>query len=268
LQQQIKEVQNKLKFDFTEERSSNARIVVILGHTGHGKSTFANRLLGDNSTFGDLGPFIVGHTSKLGSESVSKNITDIYGRKLCVVDTPGYYDSSGKDSQHVNQICDYLRGCDGINKFLLVRNSTNLRFDRSFKNLLTEYVKTFGKEFFKNLIIVASYVDNNNNLSTKRNRANELQQDIITNFGLKKDDYPLPVIPIGHNNYSTAIHKVSQHISAKKFRCDQMNSPLDILLKEEKDLRKDIRIVDEDIKKISADIKKTKNKILPPTSRL
>jgi len=266
LQQQIKEVQNKLKFDFTAERTSNARIIVMLGHTGHGKSTFANRLMGDNSAFGDQGPFIVGHTSKPGSESVSKNI---YDSKLCVVDTPGYYDSSGKDSQHVNQICDYLKGCGGINGFLLVRNSTDLRFDGPYKNLLTEYAKTFGKEFFKNLIIVASYVDNNNNLFMERNRATEMQQNIITNFGVNKDDCPLPVLPTGYNNYSNVIHKVPQHISAKKFRCDQIISPLDILLKKKKDLREVIRIADGDIKKISVNIKKaTKNKILPQTPRL
>merc|ERR1712025_1203203 len=82
------------------------------------------------------------------------------------------------------------------------------------------------------------------------------------NFGLNKDDCPLHVVPIGFNNYSKAIHRVSQLIPAKKFRCDQIISPLDILLKKKKDLRAVILIVDDDIKKRCAEVKDIENKIL------
>ena len=59
----------------------------------------------------------------------------------------------------MNDLCKYMKGCGGINAFVLVRNGTNVRFDAAFQCMLRKYHDIFGDEFFARLIIVATRIE-------------------------------------------------------------------------------------------------------------
>eukprot|EP00483_Globobulimina_turgida_P009218 UN09237 len=146
--------------EFKMERNDHStKIIITLGMTGGGKSTFCNRMFGDNSLFGNKGPCKTSGDSKSCTQENSKLVVQIGEHKITIVDTPGFGDSFGRDRQHGNKLCAYLKGCGGINAFVLIRNGTNPRFDQSFQTMLRQYHDMFGDVFFQRLIIIATRND-------------------------------------------------------------------------------------------------------------
>merc|ERR1712087_640866 len=90
-----------------------------------------------------------------------------------------------------NRLCKYLKGCGGINAFVLERNGANARFDAAFQAMLREYHAMFGNDFFTRLVIVATHVENYVRMQFQKNA---LSNDIRNLFRLQSD---IPVIPIG-----------------------------------------------------------------------
>merc|ERR1712087_309646 len=88
-----------------------------------------------------------------------KKIVQIAQSRISVNDTPGYNDSFGNNRTHSNRLCAYLKGCGGINAFVLVRNGANVRFDAAFQAMLREYHAMFGDAFFARLVIVATRIE-------------------------------------------------------------------------------------------------------------
>ena len=57
-------------------RDPSQKIMVMIGKTGHGKSTFCNRICGDTSKKGNEGPFIVSaKKNKAGTTDIVSSIT-------------------------------------------------------------------------------------------------------------------------------------------------------------------------------------------------
>eukprot|EP01084_Bolivina_argentea_P256402 431672_1 len=134
----------------------NIQQLVLLGKTGDGKSTFGNRLCGDNSQFADEGPFNVDHAA---SESVTDRIKrkTLHNNKISVMDTPGIFDSMGRDNFHLNKVIEYLVGANGINAFLLVYKAG--RLDIKYKEMLEDIEIMLTKTFWKNAIIIITFCE-------------------------------------------------------------------------------------------------------------
>lgn len=98
LQQQVDEEEASINSDFSEEReNSSTKIIILLGITGDGKSTFGNRLVGDASKMGNEGPFKTSAKCSSCTQHLFKYQTTTNGHKISVVDTPGWNDSDGND---------------------------------------------------------------------------------------------------------------------------------------------------------------------------
>jgi len=239
IQEQIA-AEEKSMVDFSDEKDDpNAKIVILVGNTGDGKSTFANRLVGDTSMMADQGPFRTSDRGRSCTQNLSKQRTEINNVKITVVDAPGWNDSDGRDRTHANNLCAYLKGCGGINQFVLIRNSTNYRFDDNIKQMLRRYENMFGRLFWKHLIVVLTRVDQG--LSQRQFMNGEKDKDmrnhIYEEYKLDENEFDIPVIPIGLDNYEQAIETFVESLAENKFECEQIKSPLQELRANEAEIQ-------------------------------
>ena len=84
------------KFKIERENEGN-QLVITLGATGGGKSTFCNRMAKDKSLFGDKGPFQTSGDSASCTQEFTKLCIQVGNHKITIVDTPGFGDSFGRD---------------------------------------------------------------------------------------------------------------------------------------------------------------------------
>ena len=100
LQNQISEEEKTLITDFDDEKDDpNSKIIILLGNTGDGKSTFGNRLVGDRSLMANEGPFRTSNECESCTQHLSKHKVELDDDEITmtVVDAPGFNDSQGKD---------------------------------------------------------------------------------------------------------------------------------------------------------------------------
>eukprot|EP01083_Nonionella_stella_P009475 27288_1 len=220
--------------DFDEEhKDENSKIVILIGNTGDGKSTFGNRLLNDESESADEGQLTVGH----GADSCTQRLsnperTQINGVSIAVIDAPGWSDTNMDDRMHENNLCAYLRGCGGINRFVLVRNASNCRFDANLQNILRRYADMFGDAFWSHLIVILTHVDSGipERQYARGQKAETLIKRICTQFRLDRNRIDIPVFPVGLDKYKQTIHQFVECLrNSDKFECDAIKSPLDHL---------------------------------------
>jgi len=213
---------------FPRDYDRTASILVFVGNTGDGKSTVCNRMCGDESDMADDGEFETSDQATSCTQEMAKQTRQIGDAKLTVVDAPGWNDSEGKDREHANNLCAYLYGCGGVNNFVLVRNSANFRFDANFKLMLERYFNMFGDAFWKHLIVVLTRVDSGlaERQFVQRGGVDAMKQEIYEKFDLDAEQYPIPVVPIGLDQYTEAIQRIVDSVSAERFECEQIKSPL------------------------------------------
>lgn len=96
IQSQVVE-EEKLLIHFPAEYDRSASMLVLVGNTGDGKSTLANRLCGDDSVMADEGPFETSDQMASCTQTLTKQSTTIGELKVTVIDAPGWNDSQGKD---------------------------------------------------------------------------------------------------------------------------------------------------------------------------
>ena len=130
---------------------------------------------------------------------------------------------------HANELCAYLKGCGGINQFVLVRNSTNYRFDDNIKQMLQRYENMFGKLFWSHLIVLLTRVEKGfAETQFKEARKDvDIRRHLYSSFRLNENEFDIPVIPIGLDNYDEAIEQLLAVVTAtNKFECENIKSPL------------------------------------------
>jgi len=239
---------------FRVEREDNStKIVVTLGMTGGGKSTLCNRLKGDESVFGNQGGCATSGDGRSCTQSNAKVVVQVGQQRVTVVDTPGFGDSGGRDRQHSNRLCAYLRGCGGINAFVLVRNGANVRFDQAFQGMLRQYHQMFGRHFFERLIIVATRIEGFTKMQYEQNNQESvLRQDICDLFNL--NNLVIPVVPIGFEQYKQSIEALVNAIPSNRQQFEQVKSPIDELRTRHSTARSEEDQIMNHIARIRADI--------------
>ena len=224
-------------------------MLVLLGRTGTGKSVLTNRLSGDDSKLGNKGP---AKSSRAGKSCTTHPeiipCKKIGGRTLYTVDSGGFADTEDRDENHTNMLCKFLRGCGGINAFVLTVNCADPRITRETKEALKVYEECFGADFYKRVIIVGTHVDADSAASDAwESDEIDLRAKLVQAFKLnenkelsKSDREGIPTIPIGVENFEEAVEEIQSLLKTKfrnKITDPVLNSPIDKLEKVTQKLR-------------------------------
>ena len=159
------------KIDFTEEELKNLKILLIIGQTGHGKTTFVNALVNIymGISFNDKFRYLlVMNENNDQLQSITKEITfyKIRSKKelnfppLIIIDTPGFGDTSGdkEDKNHLNKFNDFFNSgeINYINCILYIFIGANPRFGEIDKKIINYLLNLFGKNVKNNFVVGAT----------------------------------------------------------------------------------------------------------------
>jgi GTP-binding protein EngB required for normal cell division len=157
---------------FTDEEYNNSKVLLIVGQSGHGKTTFINALVNIylgitiNDTFRYL---LVLNENINQSQSITKEITiyKIRPKKglnfppLILIDTPGFGDTKGEeeDKKHFKQFKDFFESnlIKDVNCVLYIVNATNSRFGETDKRILNYLMNLFSKNLKENFVVWATH---------------------------------------------------------------------------------------------------------------
>eukprot|EP00245_Coleochaete_scutata_P017275 TRINITY_DN83_c0_g1_i1.p1 TRINITY_DN83_c0_g1~~TRINITY_DN83_c0_g1_i1.p1 ORF type:complete len:410 (+),score=89.23 TRINITY_DN83_c0_g1_i1:145-1374(+) len=119
--------------------SRNPVCALVCGRTGSGKSHLIQPYFE-----GEDGPEV-----NAGNQSVTYKTTGypctIEGKEVCLYDTPGGYDSKGRDQEFIDSmIAAMQRHATGIHKVFFCVNTLACRFDETDRKLLTVMVAMLG----------------------------------------------------------------------------------------------------------------------------
>ena len=118
--------------------------ILLIGKTGHGKSSLGNFLLGQK----DL--FRVYDSPTSGTQETMKK--EING--LTIIDSPGLLDSGNdenksKDVEHYQQLVYYIKSLGELNGIIIVMNSQEMRNSEDIQTMMKMICNTFEYKNFK-----------------------------------------------------------------------------------------------------------------------
>jgi len=118
--------------------------LLLIGKTGHGKSSLGNFLLGQK----DL--FKVFHNPKSGTQDPSKHERN----GLTIIDSPGLLDSENDanknmDAEHYEKLVYFIKSQAELNGIIIVMNSQEDRFSEDIQTMLKMICNTFEYKHFK-----------------------------------------------------------------------------------------------------------------------
>ncbi|KAJ7511407.1 P-loop containing nucleoside triphosphate hydrolase protein, partial [Mycena galericulata] len=183
----------------------------VMGCTGSGKSSFI-KLLTDNPDV-QIGDGLESETSKVQHFSFADPTS---GRKVTIVDTPGF-DDSRKDMSDANilkQIAEFLVkeyiGKRKLHGFIYVHRISDPRLGgQSIRNLQT-FKKLSGAETFKNVVILTTFWD-----SVPKADGHKRENELMNKSRFFKDLVAGGAVFMRHNHKEKeSALQVLRHVSA------------------------------------------------------
>ena len=159
------------KIDFTKEESKYSKVLLVIGQTGHGKTTFINALvniylgitINDNFRY-----LLVQNENKEQLDSITKEITlyKIRPKKglnfppLIIIDTPGFGDTSGEkgDKLNLQKFKEFFESkkIKNINCVLYIIIGAGSRFGENDKKIINNLLNLFSINLKENFVVGAT----------------------------------------------------------------------------------------------------------------
>ena len=155
------------KIEFTEEEKKSSKVLLVLGQTGHGKTTFINALINIylGITINDKFRYLSVKPEKNQLNSQTKEITIYKVRPkkglnfppLIIVDTPGFCDTEGKDKDKENaeKFQEFFgsKEIKNINCILYIIVGANSRFGEIDKYIINNLLNLFSRNVKENFVV-------------------------------------------------------------------------------------------------------------------
>ena len=137
-------------------------IVIVLGETGVGKSSFINAITGKNECFVSSKGIACTNDIKFVSTSILYNL-------FVFVDTPGLNDGKG-DEKNISKIKEATSKFPRIQNILILLKFTDNRLTNSLKSSLKEFMRCFPtKNFWKHVLIVRTFAKRDEDFEEEKN---------------------------------------------------------------------------------------------------
>lgn len=119
--------------------------IIMIGHTGAGKSQLGNSILQNEV-------FEVGHGFESKTTEKKNGFGTLNNLDLRIIDTPGFSDTKENEQEHKDdwkKIADLFVDDKSIDGIIFVFNFANLRKGPEYKNLIEKLKEIFGQEILK-----------------------------------------------------------------------------------------------------------------------
>lgn len=243
------------RIEFTPFEESNANIVLVVGQTGSGKSTFINAFINylmDIDLSDDFRYNLIVENERIKTESQTKGL-HIYniGSKnmiLKLVDTQGFGDTGGisEDDKITLSIKDaFMKELNSLNAILFVVKSSDTRLTSHQKYIFSSIISLFGKDIKENFLALITFYSTSGIPSAITTLEQSDFKDIIES--IKKPWYLCFDNTIIFGDPNDDFNEMAYKRATKNYKslCDKIKS-LErkslILSKENLDLREKIKI--------------------------